>query len=77
MRAEDLKSIRKSKNLTVYDMAERAGLVHTTISRIENGKCGFSLASIGRVASAYGVDVAQLMEIQKRLDRRRKVSVGL
>ena len=51
---QDLASWRKLRRLTVAEVADRAGLGGSTVTRLENGR-GASLENVLRVARALGV----------------------
>lgn len=55
--AYQFKELRKSKNLTQEQLAERTGIEKGQISRIENGKYNLTLATINKIATALGAKV--------------------
>jgi transcriptional regulator with XRE-family HTH domain len=54
-----IRSIRKAKNMTLKDLAEKSGLDQPNLSKLETGQVGFSAESIKRVARALDVHVSQ------------------
>jgi len=52
-----LKELRKEKNLTQSQLAEKLGMEKGQISKIENGKFNLTLTTINKIASALGVRV--------------------
>lgn len=52
-----LKELRKEKNLTQSQLAEKLGMEKGQISKIENGKFNLTLATINKIASALGVRI--------------------
>ncbi|MBU6245801.1 MAG: helix-turn-helix domain-containing protein [Actinomycetales bacterium] len=50
----DLATWRKLRRLTIAQVADRAGLASSTVSRLEHGK-GASLENVLRIARALGV----------------------
>lgn len=55
--AHRFKELRKKKNLTQEQLAEKTGIEKGQISRIENGKYNLTLATINKIASALGAKV--------------------
>lgn len=55
--ASQFKELRKSKNLTQEQLAEKTGIEKGQISRIENGKYNLTLATISKIAKALGAKV--------------------
>lgn len=55
--ANQFKELRKSKNLTQQQLAEKTGIEKGQISRIENGKYNLTLATINKIAAALGAKV--------------------
>lgn len=56
-----IKELRIARGLTVTELADRVGLSHTHISRIENGKRGLSIPIAEKVATAMGTSVADVI----------------
>jgi transcriptional regulator with XRE-family HTH domain len=56
-----LRLIRKRRGLTQEQLAERAGVTHGTISRLETGKLGASQALLIDLAAALGISLAELV----------------
>ena len=44
-----IKAIRESKGMTQKELADKTGMIQTTISKIESGKFGYSLDIIEKV----------------------------
>lgn len=55
--AYQFKELRKNKNLTQAQLAEKTGIEKGQISRIENGKYNLTLATITKIATALGAKV--------------------
>lgn len=45
------------ENLTITDVAKATGIHATNISKIENGKYGFTIDAINQLLSVYGCDI--------------------
>jgi DNA-binding XRE family transcriptional regulator len=52
-----LKGLRKEKNLTQSQLADKLGMEKGQISKIENGKFNLTLTTINKIAAALGVRV--------------------
>ena len=59
-----IRAIRKSKLMTLKDLASKAGIEQPNLSRLENGQVGFSSESIRRIARALDVPVSDLFQPQ-------------
>lgn len=55
--AHQFKKLRKMKQLTQTQLAEKIGLEKGAISKIENGKFNLTLATINKIASALEAKV--------------------
>jgi transcriptional regulator with XRE-family HTH domain len=64
MRENRVKELRKSHGLTVEELAERAGISHPYLSRIENRKRGLNLPMAERIAAALGENVSAVLGIE-------------
>ncbi len=56
-----LRSVRTGKGISQEELAQRAGLHRTYVSSVERGERNISLANIGKLASALGVRMGDLM----------------
>ncbi len=63
-----LRSLRNTLGLSLDDLAERAGLSASTISRIETGKRTISLDILPTLARALQVDLESLLDMQSDSD---------
>ena len=59
--SEKLRSLRKSKKMTLKDVADRAGCTGAYISQLEKGKNVPSVSMLGRLASALDSQVSELL----------------
>ncbi|MFT6451461.1 MAG: transcriptional regulator with XRE-family HTH domain [Halocynthiibacter sp.] len=55
-----LRALRKSKGLTIQDVAERSGLAISTVSKIERNLMAPTYDRFSRLARGLGVDLAEL-----------------
>jgi DNA-binding XRE family transcriptional regulator len=58
--SEKLRTLRKQQNLTQGELAERAGLPQSHISRLERGVHSPSMKTLKKLANALQVDVGKL-----------------
>jgi transcriptional regulator with XRE-family HTH domain len=70
--AERIKSLRLKKRMTLEQVASRTGLTRSWLSKVENFRVTPSLPSLGQIAAALDVSVAQLVE---GLDRKPQIVV--
>lgn len=58
--ARKIKELRKSRNLTQDELAEKAGLPQSHLSRLENAQHSASRQTIKKLAKALGVPISEL-----------------
>lgn len=63
---DKVRDLRKSKRLTLVEVAKSSGIDQATLSRIENGKMTGTLDSHRRIADALGVRLTDLYESAMR-----------
>lgn len=54
---QNLKTIRESKGLSQEELAAIIDITRTTISKVENGKFGFSVDLLGKYSDVFGVNI--------------------
>ena len=59
---QKVKQLRKAKELSQEDLAEKSGLNRPYISAIEQGKRNVSLEVIEKLAEALGIEIKELFE---------------
>ena len=59
---ERIRSLRKSRHMTIMDVAKSTGIDQATLSRIENGKMTGTLDSHRRIAEVLGLRLPELYE---------------
>ena len=66
---ERLRRLRKEKNLTLRGVAEAAGVDFTYLSKIENGKAGYSPSAetIRSLAGILEVDPLELLQLADKV----------
>ena len=58
-----MRELRESKLMSVSDLARRAGINPSTISKIEDGKSGnFRLSTLHKIAEGFGMTPEQFRE---------------
>lgn len=65
-----LRELRSERGLTLADVAERAGVDVSTLSRLESGKRRLALDHIPALAAALGVSTDELLGSRPRQDPR-------
>jgi transcriptional regulator with XRE-family HTH domain len=60
---ENVLTYRETAGLTQKELAERAGLSASYVSRIERGKANPRLLALDRLAQALGANVAELLDV--------------
>lgn len=68
--AQSLKELRASQGVTVRALAEQAGIVPSTVWRIEQGRGAADLITKHKIARALGVPVSEIAEFEKVAQRR-------
>jgi transcriptional regulator with XRE-family HTH domain len=58
--ADRLTDLRRSRDWSLDDLAQRTGISRATLSRIERGDTSPTAAVLGRLAAAFGVAMAEL-----------------
>ena len=66
----NIRKYRKEKNLTQEKLAESANISYDFMRRIESsdGKCGFSVFTLYKLALALNVSVDELMDLSTKED---------
>lgn len=60
--ANQIKSLRKAKDITLEELSERVGISTSHLSRIIAGERGLSLENVIRIANALGVDPIEVSD---------------
>src|SRR5215472_17736741 len=61
----NIRRLRLDRSLTLAKLAERAGTSVRTLVEIESGRANASLATLGAIADALGVDFGRLTQAQE------------
>jgi transcriptional regulator with XRE-family HTH domain len=59
--AENVKRLRLEKEWSQEDCAEKCGLHRTYIGAVERGERNITLATLDRIAAAFGVSAIELL----------------
>jgi transcriptional regulator with XRE-family HTH domain len=70
--AQRIREFRKKRMLTLEQLAERAQLTQSVLSKVENSRVTPSLAALGRIAEALGVTLSELVA---GIDDERRMTV--
>lgn len=57
-----IKELRRKKNMTQQELAEKCGFTNSLLSKIENGQTGSAIATLSKIAAALGVSLAWLLQ---------------
>ncbi len=60
-----LRELRRQRVLSMRELEERSGVSYNTIWRLETGKTGAQPRTIRKIATALGVDPAELVKGEK------------
>ncbi len=63
-----LKELRTLRALTLRELGQQSGVSYATIWRIENGHSDVRPSTIRKLASALGVDTAELVVVDEGSD---------
>ena len=79
-----IRSLRQARQVTLRELAERAGVTESFLSQVEREVTSPSIASVQRIARALDLGIAELFvdepplgRVVRRADRRRIVYNGL
>ncbi len=67
-----MRALRKREGLTLNQLADRSGLSHGRISRIERGRAEVSLQALMRLSAALGVEVTYFTSYQDAVSQTEK-----
>ncbi|KQU85859.1 hypothetical protein ASD12_31155 [Mesorhizobium sp. Root102] len=59
-----LRSLRKQHSITLEELARRSGLVRSTLSKMENGRMSPTFEVLLKLASGFGMELAELLKPQ-------------
>ena len=79
-----IRALRQARRLTLRDVAERSGVTESFLSQVERDVASPSIATVGRIARALDLSIAQLFaeepatgRVVRREARRRVAYPGL
>lgn len=78
-----LRALRRSNHLTLRELADRASITESFLSQVERGVASPSIATVRRIARAFGLSIAELFadhpasSLVRRADRNRVDYPGL
>jgi transcriptional regulator with XRE-family HTH domain len=59
---ENIRAIRKAKNISQADMADKLGMYPANYNRLESGKTEITLARLQQIAEIFGMSVIELLQ---------------
>lgn len=78
-----IKELRRKKNMTQQELAEKCGFTNSLLSKIENGQTGSAVATLSKIAAVLGVSLAWLLQedsnhplVIMKKEARQAVSAG-
>ena len=63
-----IKNIRKSKNMTIQELANSINKSKSTVSKYENGDISIDIQTLYEISNALSVHVEQLLYIKSNID---------
>ena len=69
-----LRHWRDRRGYSVRQLAERAGVGHVTIVRIENGHMSPTVVMLEKLAKALGISVRDFFPVERKPSRKRRKS---
>ena len=63
---------RERRGLSLHNLAERAGVSHVTIVRIEQGRMSPTVALLEKLAKALEISIREFFPVVRARGRRRK-----
>lgn len=81
--SEKLRALRKSRKMTLKDVADRAGCTSAYISQIEKGRANPSIATLKKIASVFNLKIVDFFldnddgEDEVLVRKNRRVTMGL
>jgi transcriptional regulator with XRE-family HTH domain len=57
-----MRQLRQERRLSQVDLSDSTGMEQAFVSRLENGKAEPSLATLDRLAKAFGLSLSQLLK---------------
>ena len=63
-----IKNIRKSKNMTIQELANSINKSKSTVSKYENGDISIDIQTLYEISNALSVHVEQLLYIRSNID---------
>ena len=66
-----LRHWRERRGYSVRELAERAGVTHVSVVRIENGQASPTVAMLEKLAKALGIGMRDFFPVEQRRAMRR------
>ena len=72
---KNIVQLRKKNGLSQRELAERAGITHSAISSIENGKVSPSVSSLQKIVNVFSLSLSEFFMFEQALSDEAKVVV--
>lgn len=75
--AKHLKDRRRKAGISLEDLAERTGIAVSLLRDIERKEANPTLSHLGKIAEAFGISLAELLDFQNDLQNSEKLSENI
>ncbi|MCW8345903.1 HTH-type transcriptional regulator PuuR [Vibrio sp. ZSDZ65] len=72
---KNIAHLRKERGWSQRELAERAGITHSAISSIENGKVSPSVSSLQKIVNEFSLSLSEFFTLEQQSDKKVKVLV--
>ncbi|CAH0539668.1 HTH-type transcriptional regulator PuuR [Vibrio marisflavi] len=68
-----ISKLRKDQSLSQRELADKAGITHSAISSIENGKVSPSVSSLQKIVNVFDMSLSEFFTIEQQDDQNKVV----
>lgn len=72
---KNIVQLRKEHGLSQRELAEKAGITHSAISSIENGKVSPSVSSLQKIVNVFSLSLSEFFIFEQQIENHRKVVI--
>ncbi|MCL9781284.1 HTH-type transcriptional regulator PuuR [Vibrio sp. S4M6] len=72
---KNISKLRKQQGLSQRELAEKAGITHSAISSIENGKVSPSVSSLHKIVNVFSLSLSEFFTLEQQESREVRVVV--